>query len=261
MTSRRALIGYTGFVGGNLKAQHEFTDLFNTQNIAGIEGREFDVVVSAATPAEMWKANQDPSTDMASIQSLMDHLSTIKTKQFVLISTICNYASPIDVDEDSDLDTPHATPYGVHRTRLENFCRERFPKLLIVRLPGLFGQGLKKNAIYDFIHQNQIEKIDSRGVYQFYNLGHIWDDIQTALDHSLSLVNFATEPISVAEVAKQAFDIDFNQETLPDQKLPLFDMRTKHADVYGHQGGYIASKSEVLADIKVFVEAQKAGSK
>jgi nucleoside-diphosphate-sugar epimerase len=254
MASTNALIGYTGFVGGNLNAQQSFTHKYNTKNIAEIDGQEFDLVVSAATPAEMWKANQDPEADMASIQALMDHLRTIKAKQFVLISTVAVYAEPIGVDEDSDLGTARATPYGLHRTRLEDFCREHFDRLLIVRLPGLFGNGLKKNVIYDFTHNNNVDRIDSRGVYQFYNLGHIWADIKTALDHDLSLVNFGIEPISVAEVAKAAFGMNFDQQSLPDDKLPNFDMRTKYAEIYGKTGHYLATKAETLADIKAFVE-------
>jgi nucleoside-diphosphate-sugar epimerase len=252
-----ALIGYTGFVGGNLKNQHEFAELYNTQNIHEIDGKTFDLVVSSATPAEMWKANQDPEADMASIQSLMDHLATIKAEQFILISTIANYTRPIGVDEDSDLDTAHATPYGANRAKLEQFCREHFPKLLIVRLPGLFGNGLKKNAIYDLIHNNNVDRIDSRGTYQFYNLGRIWADIQAALSHNLSLINIAVEPTTVAEVAQTAFGMNFEQHTLPGDNLPHFDMQTKHANVYGKTGRYLADKTEVLADIKAFVEQEK----
>lgn len=258
MPETSALIGYTGFVGGNLKAQHEFSDHYNTQNIADIDGREYDLVVSAATPAEVWRANQDPEGDMAAIQSLMDHLATIKARQFVLISTICNYARPVGVDEDADLDTAHAMPYGVNRTKLEEFCREHFQNLLIVRLPGLFGPGLKKNVIYDFMYDNNVDRIDARGIYQYYNLGHIWADIQTALDHQLTLVNFATEPTTVAEVAKEIFGLDFSQQTLPEDKLPHFDFYTKHAQAYGKEGHYLATKAEVLADIRAFVAASDA---
>lgn len=258
MAQRSALIGYTGFVGGNLKTQHEFTDFYNTKNIGELDDQEFDLVVSAATPAEVWRANQEPEADMASIQSLMDHLATIKAEQFVLISTICNYANPIGVDEDSDLDTAHAMPYGVNRAKLEAFCREHFENLLIVRLPGLFGPGLKKNVIYDFIYDNNVDRIDARGIYQYYNLAHIWADIQTALDHQLSVVNFATAPTTVAEVAKVVFGLDFSQTTLPDDKLPHFDMYTKHAEAYGKSGHYLATKDEVLADIKTYVAGEQA---
>src|SRR6266404_9321484 len=100
MAHSSALIGYTGFVGGNLNNQPEFTDRYNTKNISEIDGREFDLVVSAATPAEMWKANQEPEADMASIQALMDHLATIKAKHFVLISKVAICARPVGVNED-----------------------------------------------------------------------------------------------------------------------------------------------------------------
>ena len=54
---RTALIGYTGFVGGNIKSQHEFDDYYNSKNIADIEGQEYDLVVSAANHAKMWQIN------------------------------------------------------------------------------------------------------------------------------------------------------------------------------------------------------------
>jgi len=170
------------------------------------------------------------------------------------------YAMPIGVNEDSNPDTPHATSYGAHRTKLEQFCRQQFPNLLVVRLPGLFGDGLKKNIIFDFMHENNVDRIDSRGIYQFYNLGHIWADIQTALGNKLTLVNFATAPTTVAEVAKAAFGKDFDQETLPAEKLPDFDMHTKYGGLYGQSGPYLASKEQVLADIKTFVEQSKAAA-
>ena len=39
---KTALIGYTGFVGGNIKSQHEFDDYYNSKNIADIESQEYD---------------------------------------------------------------------------------------------------------------------------------------------------------------------------------------------------------------------------
>lgn len=258
MAAKNALIGYTGFVGGNIKAQGSFTDFFNTSNIADIDGQEFDLVVSSATPAEMWKANQDPAADMASIQALMDHLATVKARRFVLISTISTYAHPTGVNEDSDLETSQATPYGAHRAQLEEFCRQKFDNLLIVRLPGLFGNGLKKNVIFDFLHDNNLDKIDSRAVYQFYNLDRIWSDLKIALNNQLPLINFAVEPTSVAEVAKAAFGLDFNQQTLDPEKLPYFDMHTKYAGLFHQPGNYIETKDQVLAGIKAFVDRERA---
>jgi nucleoside-diphosphate-sugar epimerase len=258
VAGKQALIGYTGFVGGNLKSQGSFTDFFNTKNITDIDGQQFDLVVSSATPAEMWKANQEPEADMASIQALIDHLATVKARRFVLISTIATYAHPTSVNEDSDLVTAEATPYGAHRAKLEAFCRQTFDQLVVVRLPGLFGNGLKKNVIYDFLHHNDVAKIDSRAVYQFYNLDRIWADIKVALDNQLPLVNLAVEPTSVAEVARHGFGLAFDQHTLPDDKLPYFDMHTKYAGLYGQNGNYIETKDQVLAGIKAFVDRERS---
>ena len=39
--------------------------------------------------------------------------------------------------------------YGRNRLQLERWVREDFPAALIVRLPALYGKGLKKNCLYD----------------------------------------------------------------------------------------------------------------
>ncbi|MDF2461484.1 MAG: hypothetical protein K0S68_887 [Candidatus Saccharibacteria bacterium] len=254
----QALIGYTGFVGGNLDAQHDFSHKYNTKNIDDIDGQSFDLVICSATKPEMWIANADPEGDLARIQELMDHLATIKARRFVLISTIAVYTKPIGVDEDSDVDAAHATPYGANRYQLEQFVSDRFDRSTIVRLPGLFGNGLKKNIIFDFLHDNNVDRIDARAVYQFYNLDRVWSDVSTALEHELPVINFAAEPTSVAEVARAAFDLEFDQETLPADKLPNYDMHTKHAAAYGRSGPYLSGKDEVLQDIKNFVQRERS---
>ena len=49
-----ALIGYTGFVGSNLEATHEFGAKFNSRNITEIEGQSFGHLVCAGAPAKKW---------------------------------------------------------------------------------------------------------------------------------------------------------------------------------------------------------------
>ena len=253
-----ALIGYTGFVGGNIDAQTEFTDRYNTSNIQDIDGKDYDLVVSAATYAEMWKINQDPEGDLAQINGLIEHLKNVKTKQFVLISTVGVYKNSLGATEDTPIELEGLPPYGVNRYHLEQFVRGQFPGALIVRLPGLFGRGLKKNVIFDLLHNNQIERIHFAGSYQYYDLGNIWKDIQTALDHKLELVNFATEPTRTDEVANYCFGIQDFKNAPADIKPAAWDMHTKNAAAYGKTGPYLYSKQEVLDEIKAFVEAEKA---
>ncbi len=192
---KAALIGHTGFVGGNLLREYPFAGRYHSANIDKIAGAHFDLVVCAGAPAAKWKANQDPLADRANLGRLMAALERLKTQRFVHISTVDVYGQANGVDEDCL--PAGATAYGRHRLELEQFVSERF-HALIVRLPALFGPGLKKNAIYDLMNNNQIEKIDSRSVFQFYNVRHLWRDIRIAAGAKLSLVHLATEPVSMA---------------------------------------------------------------
>src|SRR5262245_360131 len=157
-----ALIGSTGFVGGNLLRQAHFDGLYHSRNVADLRGRAYDTVVCAGARAEKWKANQDPDADRRGLQSLFDAIDAVTASRFVLISTVDVYPSPVGVDEDSPIDPAAASAYGRHRYELEEFVRARFREHLVVRLPGLFGPGLKKNVIFDLLHDNQVEKIHPR---------------------------------------------------------------------------------------------------
>ncbi len=248
---KSALIGYTGFVGGNIASQNKFDDAYNTSNINDIDGKEYDLVVSAATYAEMWRINQDPEGDLAQINGLINHLKTVKAKKFVLISTVGVYKNPNGADEDTTIDTDGLTPYGKNRYHLEQFCRENFDTL-IIRLPGLYGDGLKKNVIFDLLHSNMVENIHAEGVYQYYDLGNIWKDISIALENNLPLVNFAVPPVSTKEVASYAFGMDFDNKPA-DIKPAFWDMHSKYAEVYGGQGTYLYTKQQELDNIKEIV--------
>lgn len=248
---KTALIGYTGFVGGNILKQREFDDVYNSKNIAEIAEKEYDLVVSAANRAEMWRINQEPEIDRAEIDAFIEHLKGVKIKKLVLVSTVGVYKNPNGADEDTEIDEDGLTPYGINRYHLEKFCSENFDTT-IVRLPGLFGDGIKKNVIYDLLNDNNVDRIHKDGVYQYYNLGNIWKDIQVALDNNISLVNFATPPVSTEEVARECFGIEFTN-TPSDITPGFWDMHSKYAEVYGAQGVYLCSKEQELDGIKAFV--------
>jgi dTDP-4-dehydrorhamnose reductase len=249
---KAALIGSTGFVGGNLLREYPFAARYHSANIETIRGGHFDLVVCAGAPAVKWKANQDPTADRACIGRLMTALEGVRAEHFVLISTVDVYGQADGVDEDCP--PTGATPYGQHRLELEQFAAQHF-RSLIVRLPALFGQGLKKNAIYDLLHINQIDKIDSRAVFQFYNVRRLGSDIRLATGAGLSLVHLATQPVSMAEVARSAFGMEWSNH-LP-ATPSAYDLRTRHAALYGGAEGYICGKQCVLAELAEFVREQR----
>jgi nucleoside-diphosphate-sugar epimerase len=248
---KKALIGYTGFVGGNLAAATGFEARFNSHNIDQVSKQKFDLVVVAAPSAVKWQANARPGVDWQSIQNLMDSLAQIKTKQLVQISTVDIYNDFTNADEDNFPDVNSLEPYGAHRYKLEEFVRENFKNCLIVRLPGLFGPGLKKNFIYDLMTTGQSPWTHPDSQFQFYDLRHLWQQIQIAMENNLALLNLATEPVKAKEVAKEVFNIYFNQDTA---KAPvIYDMKTKYFKLFGGEAGYIFNKEQVIKDLKAYV--------
>jgi hypothetical protein len=146
------LVGYTGFVGSNLKRSHHFDGLFNRQNIQEAYGKQPDLLVYAGIPAEKYLADNFPDKDFEIIQQAIYNIQKIKPRKLVLISTIDVYEKAVAVNEDDLADAKEV--YGKNRRFLEKFVEENMSNFHITRLPALFGPGIKKNFIYDLIHIN-----------------------------------------------------------------------------------------------------------
>ncbi len=228
-TGRDALIGSTGFVGGNLRRQRSFGSLFHSANIDEIRGRRFHKVICAAPGAEKWKANLDPESDRAGVESLWEPLQSVEADEFILISTIDVYPDPVEVDEDTEIDIERCTPYGRHRLELERRVADRF-RSLVVRLPGLFGPGLKKNALYDLLHDHRLTAIDSRARYQFYD-------------------------VTIEQVARDIFGVQLAPRA--EMSPARYDFRTRYAELLGGSGWYLRSKAEILELIRAWVHRER----
>ena len=253
-----ALVGYTGFVGTTLRGQTVFDDHYNSANIQDIRGKHYDLVVCAGAPAAKWKANQDPAGDLANLQMLMGHLAEMTADEFVLISTVDVYKTPVEVDEATPINAEGLHAYGANRYRLEEFVRERFAGARVVRLPGLFGAGLRKNFLFDLVHRGESEWTHCDSVFQFYDMANLWRDLQVVRAGAQPLVNFATEPVRAGDVARHSFDMDYTFQT---EKPPVrYDMRTRHADLFGAAAPYMTSAETVFAQIRVFAAQEQANS-
>lgn len=95
---------------------------------------------------------------------------------------------------------------------------------------------------------------DSRGIFQFYNLANLWDDLETARKNGIRKLNLATEPISVNDIYKAVHGKDFVNEL--GNAVPKYDFYTIHAGAFGQAGHYIQSKQQMLNDIVGFIKAQ-----
>src|SRR4051812_7816206 len=122
----RALIGHTGFVGGNLNRQGVFDARFNSQNIEDLAGQEFDEIYCAGVAAAKWWANQNPQADRDGIEKLLAVLDTVKAGRFVLISTVDVFKVPVAVDEKTVPRGSGLHAYGRHRLLVEEWVKGRF---------------------------------------------------------------------------------------------------------------------------------------
>lgn len=306
-----ALIGSTGFVGGHLSAQHAFGAGYNSRTISEASGRAFDTVVCAAAPGSMMEANRFPDRDADRISGLIDQLSRIEARRFVLVSTIAVFADFTAADENAG-GFQETTAYGANRRALERACAARFDHCLIVRLPALFGAGLKKNFLFDILNpmpsmlgeaplqtlreqlpaalagrldglyrldaalglfvidRDALEATGRRAAFdeavtglglsaiqftnpasrfQYYAMDRLWADIGVGLKHDLDVLHLAPEPLAAGRVFEAA-----TGRTMPETgaRLHQEDMRTRHAGLWGREGGYIQGADAVLAEVAAF---------
>lgn len=250
----RGLIGYTGFVGSNLNEQYEFDTFYNSKNFAKMAGRNFAELVCAGVAAEKWKANKNPTEDLERIQRLIKVLKNVKADRFVLISTIDVYPIAHGKDESFDCHKDENHAYGKNRLLFEDFCVEHFPKCHVIRLPGLFGKGIKKNIIYDLLHGNMLEKINPSSSFQYYYLKNLWSDIEIAINADLPLLNLFTEPIATIEIWNRFFS-DKHIGSLANHMLH-YDLHTCYSHIFCGNGSYRHSKEEVLLQMQEFIASE-----
>ncbi len=250
-----ALVGHTGFVGETLKRQARFDALYRSTDIGEIDGREFDLVVCAGAPAAKWIANREPEADRAGLERLQLHLGRCRARRFVLVSTVDVYPDPRGVDEESPIVPDPRNAYGTNRFALERFCRGRFDAT-VVRLPALFGHGLRKNAVYDLLHDNQVEKLQPLSAFQFYDMSLLWADLQRIEAAGVKLVNMAVEPLTLGDVAREAFGRELPPN--PGAGVARYDFRTRHAALWGRGDGYAYGARETMERMRAFVATERA---
>lgn len=253
-----ALIGYSGFVGGNLVRQRPFQHLYNSKNIDDIVGKSFDLLVFSGIQAKKWWANANPEEDWAGIEAALTPIGTIEARQIVLISTIDVLPQSAGAaDETFDPSGSENHPYGRHRFAAEQWFRNRFANVTVVRLPGLFGAGLKKNVIYDLLCDNQVEKINPDSAFQYFDLAELWASVERTMAEGIGLIHLVPEPVATSEIIGRFFpDVAVGAEQAP---VARYDFRTAYNDVFEGPRGYIAGRERVLEQLDAFIAGWRQG--
>jgi RmlD substrate binding domain. len=162
-----AIVGYTGFVGSNICRKHSFGKYYNSKNIVEAYGLDPDELVYSGVRAEKYMANMCPDKDLEHINNAIENIKRINPKHIILISTIDVLSNLNYSNEKSAIDPNKLDAYGRNRFLLETWVREHFNRYLIVRLPAVFGEGIKKNFVYDIM--NPIPKRLNKRLYLIFS--------------------------------------------------------------------------------------------
>lgn len=222
VVGRRALIGHTGFVGGCIDKLNRFTDRYNSKNIETMSGH-YQLIVCSGARGKKWLANLDPNADASSIARLCKVLKNVTADRFVLISTI-------------DADRKH--PYAVHRKALESFVATYFPGASIMRLPALFGKGLKKNILFELL-SGRGHDTPRKAKFHWYDLSGLWYDIEHAKP---GLSTYYSPPIAMGELMDDYFE-----------DVPIRNYEVKPDYDYAEPPPYNCTEEEILTALGRFI--------
>ena len=152
-----ALIGYTGVIGSKVFEQLQSfkqyeVDGFNRDNLSELLQQDYDCVICTAPSSEKFKTNIGLANPAEEIETLVDTIVKVKTKQFVLVSS----QSALHAEN----------RYGRIQNEVCQAVLQHHPNHSIYFMDTLYGENLKKGFVHDlidrqwsFVSKEQLEKI------------------------------------------------------------------------------------------------------
>jgi len=222
-----AIIGHTGFIGTNMSMVVP-ADRFSSSNIGEITKKEYKTIYCCAPGATKWMINKEPEKDLCNIENLAKIIEKTSCERFVLFSTI-------DV-----MTFKNKVSYGGNRLAFEEKIQKIYSNVSIIRLPGLFGAGLKKNSIFD-LQRKRYDFVNLNSSFQWL---YVHRGIDYALTSSPGLHELYTEPIETLDIAERFFPGS------------LENCKSKYRSEYNiiPQSGYFQTKEEVMKDLGVYLD-------
>lgn len=228
-----------------------FNSNLNVEILSNIK-HPLDSIIHCAGSASVAYSFQNPLQDfekgVLSLINVLDYarLFFSNTKIIVLSSAAVYGNANNSIISENDQPNP-ISPYGVQKKIAEDICKSysiNFGlQISILRLFSVYGNGLKKQLIWDACNKAKL------GIYDFFGTGkevrdwiHVTDAaslvyflINTKLE-DYSVFNGATgNGVEVAEIIKLIY------EKLEISKMPIFNTKAKLGDPFG----YIADVEKV----------------
>lgn len=255
---RVAVVGSSGFVGSYLfkalESESIYVTGFNSSSSPDeLRDGEFDMALVAAPHAKKWWANANRDADEQLVRGVIHQIALLGAPRVILYSTIDVFPELNGVDESADC-TATVEPYGRNRFILEQGIRRLCNELTVMRLPGLFGLGLKKNVLHDLLNRRFLENVSPRSTYQWYCLDHLWADTKRVLALGEGLVVLNSEPLTNRVLVRRVFPElepflpNFNTEERGD--FVSYNVHSRFAfHWHAGDGPFMRSRDQVLQDL------------
>ncbi len=171
---KTAVLGGEGFVGSafvrHCRREGVECDGIELGNYPDYIGRGYDLLVNAAGESRKYQVNRDPAGDLEyTLRPLLRSFSDFSFRLYIYISSIDLYpdhADPARNREDAALEIGRISHYGFHKFLGEKMVAHYLPSWLIIRLGGVLGPGLKKNPVFDILHDQPL-RVHEESRYQY----------------------------------------------------------------------------------------------
>jgi len=168
------VLGARGFVGSAFlraaQARGQSAECVDLDNYGEFIGRECDLLVNADGNSKKYLAAEKPVEEFElSVVSVLKALHDFRFREYLHVSTIDVYPdheNPRRNREDAPITIEALSPYGLHKYLGELLVRRYAPRSLIVRLGGVLGPGLRKNPVFDLIHDHPL-RVHEDSRYQY----------------------------------------------------------------------------------------------
>lgn len=183
------ILGGGGFVGSAFVRYCEREGLefaaIGRENYAQFVGTECDLLINANGNSRKPLSVKEPLTDFQmSVESVVRSTLDFKARKYVFLSSCDVYhytETPIGNEETTPIDLDKVSRYGFHKHLAEQYVQFACDSWLVLRLAGMVGPGLKKNAIYDILNGGPLW-LDPESELQFMHTDEV-------ARHAFSLAN------------------------------------------------------------------------
>ena len=91
--------------------------------------------------------------------------------------------------------------------------------------------------------------------FQYYGIGKLWSDIGKGMEAGLRVLHLSPVPLAAADVFRAVREAEMPRTSA---RVHREDMRTAHAELWGHGGSYSADADQVIAGIRRYFERVRA---